>query len=49
MGSKYKPVTSTNPGPGEYNQDDSKIRMSASKVHMGSNARPDNFTHKQQS
>jgi len=46
MGNKYKPLTNLNPGPGEYDHDDSKIRQSAKKVHMGTNARPDNFTNK---
>jgi len=49
MGSKYKPIKNSNPGPGEYEHDDTKIRTSPSRVHMGSGARPDNFVNKQQS
>jgi len=48
MGSKYKPVKNTNPGPGEYDHDDEKIRRSPRKVQMGTGARPDNFTSKHQ-
>lgn len=46
MGSKYKALTNSNPGPGEYDQDDTKIKTSARKAHMGTNERPDNFTDK---
>lgn len=49
MGSKYKPFTNANPGPGEYEQDDTKLKRSPRKVHMGTHARPDNFTNKHQS
>lgn len=47
MGSKYKPIVNSNPGPGAYRGDTNTLKPSPKKIHMGSNARPDNFTNKQ--
>jgi len=48
MGSKYKPIVNSNPGPGEYSGNHNTVKPSPKKIHMGSGARPDNFTNKQQ-
>lgn len=49
MGNKYKPIINSNPGPGEYDNDVTKIKSSPRKANMGTGARPDNFTNKHQS
>ena len=48
-GHKIQPLTKdqiNGPGPSNYKGDHNKIKTSASKANMGSNARPDNFTNK---
>jgi hypothetical protein len=41
MGSKYKPVTNTNPGPGAYSGDSQVKRSGNANGKIGTTARPD--------